>query len=247
MKLETLVTFLNRELKVKSIRDPWCKNGLQVHASGDIKKIGLATDACMEVFTKAKKLGCDLVITHHGLVPKKGYSRKPASRKAAYLKKNRISLYSCHLPLDKHEKYGNNITLANMIDAKPYERFSGVGYICYMTKLQSVSSICAMFRRKLDANCKAYRFGKSKNIRRVAICSGYGGGETAEEAMAKHVDLFITGEISHGTYVDLRDEGLSVLELGHYTSETIGVRQIGKLLEEKFKLQAVFIDAPTGL
>jgi putative NIF3 family GTP cyclohydrolase 1 type 2 len=34
---------------------------------------------------------------------------------------------------------------------------------------------------------------------------------------------------------------------GHYKTETVGVKNLGKLLEKKFKVKSFFIDAPTGM
>ncbi|GAH18498.1 unnamed protein product, partial [marine sediment metagenome] len=34
--------------------------------------------------------------------------------------------------------------------------------------------------------------------------------------------------------------------IGHYLSETLGVKAVGKHLDDKFSLKAEFIDLPTG-
>ncbi len=66
--LNSIVRYLNKELDVKGIPDDSSRNGLQVKANSDIRKIGFSVDACVEVFEKAKKQGCDLVIVHHGIL-----------------------------------------------------------------------------------------------------------------------------------------------------------------------------------
>lgn len=248
VKLNTLVGFLNKELKVRSIKDPWCNNGLQVRGSDEIRKVGLSTDACMNVFKKAKDLDCDLVITHHGLFSKTigKYDKIVSLSKARFLKESKMSLYSVHLPLDKNRKYGNNVTLSKMINAKTKESFASVGYIGYLDKPISLDNLAGTLKRNLKSSCKVYRFGKVSGIKKVAISSGYGGGDV-NEAIAKRVDVFITGEISHGGFVKLRDSKMSVIAAGHYASETIGVKEVGKLLKKNFNLKTIFIDAPTGM
>lgn len=247
VKLNQVVKLLDRELKPKSIKDKY-SNGLQVRGSNDVTKVGLATDACMFVFQKAKKLGCDLIITHHGLFSKSDnrYEKQANKLKAAFLKKSRISLYCCHLPLDKNAKYGNNVVLLRILGLSTKERFafSEVGYIGHLPKPISAGEIADVLRRNLKTGCKIYN-PKSK-VRSVAICSGYGGGEIYE-AIERKADLLVTGELSHSSLVKIRDSGLSVIAAGHYATETVGVREVGKLLEKKFNLKMVFIDAPTGM
>ena len=113
-ELNTIVRFLNKELKIRSIKDE-SKNGLQVRASDNMNKVGLAVDACMEVFEKAKKLGCDLIFIHHGIFWKKHKeSESVIKEKIRFLNRNKISVYAAHLPLDKNRIYGNNVGLLKM-------------------------------------------------------------------------------------------------------------------------------------
>lgn len=243
VKLNTIVKFLNKELKIKSIKDESI-NGLQVRASKEISNIGLATDACMDVFKKAKKLKCDLVIIHHGLFWKK---HKDASNtiRVKFLKKNKISVYAMHLPLDKHFKYGNNAQLFRLLNSKPKELFDEVGYLGYLGKARNINSIAKELETKLKTKCKIWKFGKT-NIRKISIVSGYGA-SGIYEAIKKNVDLLIVGEASHGSYLRAKDGKLSMIIAGHYKTETIGVKSLGYLLEKKFKIKTVFIDNPTGM
>jgi len=245
VKLNSVVKFLNRELKIKSIKDE-SKNGLQVRASNEIKKVGLSVDACMDVFEQARKLNCDLIIVHHGLFWKGAKGAEILTKpKVKFLKKNKISVYAAHLPLDKHFKYGNNVMLFKMLSIKPKEIFDEVGYLGYLKKTRNVNSIAKELESKLDARCKVWRLGKIK-IRKLAIVSG-SGGRSISEAVKKKVDLLITGEISHGSYRLAKDARLSMITAGHYKTETVGVKEVGRLLEKKFNLKTVFIDNPTGM
>jgi len=245
MKLNSIVNFLNRELKVKSIKDR-SKNGLQVRASQNINKVGLATDACMDVFRKAKRSKCDLVIVHHGLFWKKQKDVSHITKnRVNFLKKNKISLYAVHLPLDKNIKYGNNTEILRMLSIKPKEIFGGVGYLGYLNKPRNLNSIIKELNKKLSTRCKVLRFGK-KNVKKIAVVSGYGAPDVLE-AIKKKVDLFITGETSHSYYDEAEEGKINVIFGGHYKTETVGVKALGKLIEKKFNLKTIFIDSPTGL
>jgi dinuclear metal center YbgI/SA1388 family protein len=244
-KINIIVKFLNKELKVKSIKDK-SKNGLQVRASENINKVGLATDACMDVFKKAKKLKCGLVIAHHGLFWKNLRDVSNVTKdRVRFLKKNKISVYAVHLPLDKHIKYGNNAEIFRLLNAKPKELFGGVGYLGYLEDARNLDSIVKELNKKLDTKCKVLKFGKSK-IKKIAVVSGYGAPDVLE-AIKKKADLFITGETSHGYYDDAEEGKMNVIFAGHYKTETLGIKALGPLLKKKFGLKTVFIDSPTGL
>ena len=236
---------MNKELKIRKMKDT-SKNGLQVRACENITKVGLATDACMDVFKKAKKLGCDLVVVHHGLFWKKQRDVTGLVRKRVnFLKKNKISIYAAHLPLDKHRKYGHNAYLFRLLNAKPKRLFRGVGYLGYLKKTRNLNSIVKEIEKKLKTKCKVWKFGKRK-IKKIAIVSG-GGFIDIPEAIKKKVDLFITGETVSWMYYYVKEGKINVITAGHYKTETSGVKALGDLLKEKFDLKTVFIDMPTGM
>jgi dinuclear metal center YbgI/SA1388 family protein len=63
-------------------------------------------------------------------------------------------------------------------------------------------------------------------------------------------DLFITGEQDHSIYSLAKETNISLLFLGHYLSETTGVKSLMPIVEKKFrdfKAEVKFIEARTGL
>ncbi len=244
-KLNAVVRLLNKEVKIKSIEDN-SRNGLQVRASKSIGKVGLATDACMDSFKAAKRLGCDLLIVHHGIFWKGEKDTMGMNKKRVrFLKKNGISLYAAHLPLDKSRKYGHNTYLFSMLGAKPVAQFGGVGYLGYLSRPRSLDAITKEINLNLGTKCRVWGFGKKK-IRRIAAVSGAGSSDIPE-AIKKNADLFITGEAFSWMYYTAKECKFNVILAGHYKTETSGVKALGRLLEKKFGLKTVFIDLPTGL
>jgi len=83
---------------------------------------------------------------------------------------------------------------------------------------------------------------------RWAICTGAGAStDTLREASAARVDTLIVGEGPHHTAVEAEELGIAVLYLGHYATETFGVRALGVEIERAFGIPWSFIAAPTGL
>ncbi len=248
-KLNSISRFLSTELKTRHIPDS-SKNGLQVRTTKDIKKIGFAVDANLITFQKAKKAECDLLIVHHGLKWKGQKYRKLTKKRENFLKKNNIALYAAHLPLDAHEKYGNNIQLAKILNLIKLKRFGKykqkvISYEGELSTPKSTKAIANILDKNLKTNCHIYLFGKKK-IKKVALCSG-GGVELLEEAVKKKADLFITGEIDHNSYGRIKDYKINLIQAGHYATETVGVKALMPVIKEKFNIKTIFINNPTGL
>jgi putative NIF3 family GTP cyclohydrolase 1 type 2 len=43
---------------------------------------------------------------------------------------------------------------------------------------------------------------------------------------------------------DAREAGIHFIAAGHYATETLGIRRLGEWLQERFGLEAVFVDIP---
>ena len=248
-KLSSIKRFLDEELKIKKIKDS-SKNGLQVKCGLEVNKIGFAVDGCLSTFEKAKKLKVDLLIVHHGVKWKNQKYPKLAKKREEFLFKNNISLYGAHLPLDAHNKYGNNIELCRILDLVNVKKFgayhgSKIGYKGFFKKPLSLNYISSLLNKQLETKCSVYSFGKKK-IKSIAVVSG-GASSSTEEVVKEKLDCFLVGEIDQGTYCRIRDYKLSVITAGHYATETLGVKALMPLLKEKFNISTVFIDNKTGV
>ena len=213
--------------------------------------MGVADDGCVEAFEKAAKIGCDMVIVHHGVLwkGKKKYVEAVGKREK-FLKKKNMSLYGVHLPLDLHEKYGNNICLCRILGLrkiKKFGRYHGfmIGYEGELEKPKTTNEIAKILNRELKAKSIVLPFGKKKN-KTVAFVSG-GGAEAGEEAVKKKIDLFVTGELNHGWHHTAKDSGINIIAAGHYQTETLGVKALMPVLKQKFNIETVFIDIPTEI
>lgn len=245
-----IARFLNKLLRVRKIKES-SRNGLQFKGMSQVKKIGFAVDSCMEAFENAAKLGCDMIIIHHGVLwkGKKKYV-DAISRRKRFLKKKNISLYGAHLPLDLHEKYGNNICLCRILGLrkiKKFGRYHGfmIGYEGELEKPKTTNEIAKILNRELKTKSIVLSFGKKKN-KTIAVVSG-GGAEAGNEAVKKKIDLFVTGELNHEWHHSAKDSNINMIAAGHYNTETLGVRALMPVLKQKFNIETVFIDIPTKI
>ncbi|MBI4983393.1 Nif3-like dinuclear metal center hexameric protein [Candidatus Woesearchaeota archaeon] len=238
-----IAEFLDKELDINGIEDN-SSNGLQVENTGKIKKIGFAVDACLETFQQAVEAGCQMLIVHHGLFWNKGkfYLNGISYNKIKFLMENNLALYAAHLPLDKHQTYGNNIQLAKLLGLENITAFgehheTSIGFLGEKTtSLREVKKLL----EKNKIQTLTLPFGKEK-IRTVAIISGGAAGEVGE-AIQKKADLYITGEPLHHVYHQAKEAGINVIFGGHYETEVWGVKALMPVLKDKFKIKVEFID-----
>ncbi len=151
--ITAIARFLNRTLRVRSIKDA-SVNGLQVRSrkAGEIRMVGFAVDGCLSTFEKAKELGVELLVVHHGIAWRPQKDRDLEKGRAAWLRKNNMALYAVHLPLDLHEEYGNNMQLCRLLgvqDPKKFGRYHGIkiGYAGTFKRAVSLNAAASVLNR----------------------------------------------------------------------------------------------------
>ncbi len=244
--IRNIARFLDTTLRVKKIPDA-SANGLQSRPrkAGEIAKVGFAVDACLTTFEKAKKLGVELLIVHHGIKWRPQKDRALTEKRAAFLKKNDMALYAVHSPLDLHEEYGNNVQLARLLKLGRLRKFGTyhgikIGYSGTFGKATTLPALAATLRRRLPTEGRIFPFGK-KNIRSIGIVSG-GGGSLLKEAVDARLDCFLVGELDLAAYNAAKDQGMNLIVAGHYATETVGVKALMPLVRKSFGVETFFIE-----
>jgi len=250
-ELKDIIAFLDGELKHAEIQDyPGAFNGLQLDNSGTVQRVIAAVDATLPVIEKAAALGSgSLLIVHHGMLWQGAQSVTGAFyRKLKLAMEADMAIYSTHLPLDVHPKWGNNALLAaevGLADLKPFLDFKGmpVGYKGNWSG--SAGELKGCLERILNGPVHLCQAGPEL-IKNVGVVTGGAGSEVAKAA-AEGVDAFITGEGPHWSYGLAEELGIHLFYGGHYATETFGVKALGEALESRFGCPWSFLDHPTGL
>jgi dinuclear metal center YbgI/SA1388 family protein len=248
--LKKLVSFLDSELSLSEFPGDDSINGLQVEGGQRVGKIGLAVDACEYTFEQASERGIDFLLVHHGLIwgglkSVRGVMR----RRIKTLLDSGISLYACHLPLDWHPQYGNNAELLKVLSIEKKSEFGEyhgkrIGYWGKTGTAMSMAAFVKLVDKILKTRSSYADFGKK--VRHVGVVSG-GGWSAIHDAEELGIDTFLTGEPSHSAYHLAKEMGVNLIFAGHYATETLGVRAVGRMLKKQFGLQVEFINYPTGL
>ena len=249
MELQNITDYIDSYLDIHSYQDD-STNGLQVENSGNIEKIGLAVDACLEAICKAREVGCNLLIVHHGLF----WGRQQLVVDNHFLRIRALimadmALYAAHLPLDAHPEIGHNRLIAQLLDLENIESFAlyhgrPIGVKGRLRLPASRAEAAAGIEKAVGVCRGLFQFGPEK-ISSVAIVAGSATDpELFKEMKRNGIDLFITGEAKHGAYHLAKEFGLNIFYGGHYQTETFGMKALGEHLHKLFAIPVVFIDAP---
>ncbi len=242
--------FLNKFLCVSRFSDD-SKNGLQYDAKRPVERIAFAADACLDTFQKALGADCQMIVVHHGLLWRKSAPTPLLRSRLAFLRRSGLSLYACHLPLDAHVLVGNNAVMCNALGVRNRKKFGEYhGVYCGFSgeiTATTVQNLAGKVRKIVRSPSlpKVFKFNDRK-VRRVGIVSG-GAAFVLPEAARKRLDCIILGEFKHGAFHDAQELGVSVIEAGHYCTETLGVKALMPVLEKEFGVEAVFVKSPTDM
>lgn len=249
MTIHEYTAWLEKLLSISSFHDI-SLNGIQIDApERELKKVGFAVDGVGATIDKAAEENCDILVVHHGL-----FWGKPLSITGSHYRRvkkaldSSLLLFAAHIPLDANIPYGNNAQIALALGMKEFDGFGewdgkkiGVkGSLPFPMTMDEIMLLLGGRGGMVIPGCR-----KDK-IESVAVVSGSGSGDVMD-AVKEGVDLFITGEVHHEVYHEALENGLSVLALGHYRSETYGVKALERLTRKKYSVDTVFIEAETGL
>lgn len=229
---------------LNGILEPWnfedfCFNGIQIEGSRNVKRVALGVSFNLTFVEKAIDWNADMLLVHHGIFGKdffklRGYLKKRVEK----VLENGLTLMGYHLPLDAHPEYGNNASILMGLGLKIQEPFD-VGYIgSYDTPIETsafLDRLCELLNRK-----EILSYVNRPLVQKVCVVSG--GGASDIFKLEGKVDTFITGEVQEYTRDLAREMKINFINAGHYSTETFGVKKLGKLLEENLGLETRFFD-----
>ncbi|MEF8729571.1 MAG: Nif3-like dinuclear metal center hexameric protein [Accumulibacter sp.] len=243
MKREELTRYLEDLLEPGRFRD-YCPNGLQVEGRPEVSRLVAGVSATQRLLDTAVAHAADTILVHHGWFWRGEDGRVTGIRKTRLqtLLCHDINLYAFHLPLDSHPELGNNVQLARLLDWTPDGRFGeqDLGWIGHLTAPLPARELAERVALTLQRPPLLLGDGE-RLVRRVAWCSG-GAQGMFEQAIARGVDLYLTGEASESSTHLARESGVTYLAAGHHASERYGIMALAAHLAECFNLDCRFVD-----
>lgn len=242
----TLVDYANSLLEVNALRD-YSPNGLQVAGRSETVRLMTGVTACQALLETAREWEADALLVHHGWF----WKNEPPQLTGMKLRRVRtvleagFSLLAYHLPLDIHRAYGNNAELARLlgITVAGQQAAGGVPDLLWFGRLDEPVEARALGERIGERLGRAplHLGPDGGTIETAAWCTG-AGQDFIDDAIARGVDAFITGEVSERTAHTARECGIHFFAAGHHATERYGVQALGGHLAERFGLEHRFVD-----
>lgn len=254
--LRDVVGYLDTTLAIDRFRD-FAPNGLQVEGAPEVEVVVTGVSASAELIARAVELHADLIVVHHGLIWGGGLTKiaGPMARRLQLLLGNDVSLAAYHLPLDKHDRLGNNVGLCDALalgaTREPFGDVRGTPlglagqWSTPLARDEAIARIGAGICRG-QAPRFVFPHGPA-TVRRVGVCSG-AASDLLEAAAAAGCDLFVTGELAERAGDLARELQITLVAAGHYATEVFGPQRIAEELRMKFPtLDVSFVPVPSPL
>ncbi len=235
MTVEQIYRYFEERLP-RTLSAEWDNDGLACmpEKNHPVHSVLVALDATEQVVERAVSGGFDLLVTHHPLLFKGVKELTPVApvpRKLLGLARNGIAAMSFHTRLDAAEGGVNDILaeLLGLCHARPFGPEGEVpcGRIGRLATPVSATDFADTVCRALGI--PSVLLAGSGTVQTVAVLGGEGG-DFVGAAIAAGADLFLAGRIGYHRMLDAAEEGVCLIEAGHYATERPVCQRLTELL-----------------
>ena len=231
----------------------WDNVGLLVGRDDkEVKRIYIALDATDEVIDEAVRTGADMLITHHPMIfspIKRIHNLDFVGERILKLIQNDISYYAMHTNYDvlgMAELAGKVLDIAHtdVLDVTQTDEAGeekGIGRIGELPETMTLEECCVYVKHKLELGSLKVFGDMNRPVRRLAILPG-SGKSGIPVALAKGADVLVTGDIGHHDGLDAVEQGLAIIDAGHYGTEYIFIEDMKQFLNRKLPVLDVLTD-----
>lgn len=223
----------------------WDNPGLQVgRLDRKVTKVLVALDATDEVIEQCIKSGAELLVTHHPLLMsgiRKVVADDLHGKKVLNLIEHGIAHYAMHTNYDvilmtELAKDAMNMTETEVLEVTgTYEDGSACGIGCTgnLPEKMTARDCCAYVKKAFHLDSVRLFGDPERQVQRVALSPG-SGKSMIGAALKEGAELLITGDIGHHDGLDAVDQGMLVMDAGHYGIEHIFMEQMTEYLQTNF-------------
>jgi len=199
--------------------------------SRPVCRVLTALDLSGDVLREAVQGRFDFVITHHPLISRHVppinsiTADNSLGKKIMTLIGNRIGLFCAHTNLDAAPG-GVNDLLFDLLGLEDRENLiltensdsPTMGLVGNFSQDVTLSELARHVADVLGLNSARFVGNADKHVHKIGLCSG-NGSSLIKYALAKKCDVFITGDISYHTALDVLETGMCMIDATHYASE----------------------------
>ena len=214
----------------------------------EVNRVYIALDATDAVIDCAVRAGADMLITHHPLIfspLKKVTDENFISRRIVKLIQNDISYYAMHTNYDVLGMAELSEKILGIRDTEVLDITrenggipEGIGRIGSLEQPVTLEECCVYIKHKLNLGSLKVFGDMDAKVSRLAISPG-SGKSAIGAAIAKGADILVTGDIGHHEGLDAVEQGLLVIDAGHYGTEYIFIDDMKRFLEDKLPVLQV--------
>jgi dinuclear metal center YbgI/SA1388 family protein len=117
----------------------------------------------------------------------------------------------------------------------------GLGRIVSLNNTFKVSEILDIIRYKLCENIIRYNGLDDMIVDKAAIVTG-SGASYWKLCKSMGVKLLITGDLKHHDALDAKENGIAIIDVGHFETEKIFMNYLGGLIKKEFGIDVEMID-----
>ncbi len=228
-----------------SMAEDWDNVGLLVgRLEAPVEKVYVALDLTEETLEEALSWGADLILTHHPMIfgaLKRINDQDFIGRKVLELVENRIAYYAMHTNFDVLSMADINEGLLELSDtqvlletgADQKGQTIGIGRIGTLPREMELEE-CARFVKEKFGLPGVKVYGNLEQTVERAAVSGGSGKSMITSALSGGAQVLITGDIDHHTGLDAVDQGLCIIDAGHYGTEYFFISYMKDWMERTF-------------
>lgn len=248
LKVSDLVGIME-EYAPPHLKESYDNVGLMIgDLESSVTSILVALDCTLEVINEAKNRGCNMIVTHHPLFFIRPYSITKDSllgTKVMELIKSGINVYSSHTNLDVVEGGLNDIA-AELLGFKEWEVIepltvsgggekAGVGRLIVLSEALPLVDLCSRVKKSLGISNLRYAGKDSMFVKKIAVING-SGKDYFDASKRKGADCIITGDTSYHYVSDFVEQGIAIIDAGHFETEWPAMKVAAKALKAKISL-----------
>lgn len=232
------------ELAPFRFAESWDHCGLQVgDPRSEVSRVLVALDPSLHTVREAARRRCQALVTHHPLFSKAvsalSLDCAPGAVVAEAIRGN-VHIVSAHTNLDA-ALHGTNDTLARAMGLAvqgPLEgdpgtvqdpRYVGLGLYGLLPEPCSALDLAQRLAELMGIRSVRLVGDPEQSVRKVALCTG-SGMSLMGRAIQNGCHAFITGDVKYHDAQAALDQGIVVLDIGHFASEAFVVAPLAQAL-----------------
>ncbi len=239
-----MITDLLEKMYPLELAEDWDTIGLQVRPKiEEINGIIIGLTLTKEIIEKAVLAGYNLIICHHPIFfdddVKNDLLNSKSNDLISKLIIKGIGFYALHTNYDKKQmalSLANHMGLENI---KVLDNETSLGVVGNIAKKKSYHDMIESISELLSIEAARYSdVDLDIIIEKVALCPG-SGREFLDIAVDK-ADIYLTGDLNYHSFEKAVYFNYPMIDIGHYNSEVIGMRDLVNSLKKVLDLPVEF-------